>query len=61
MSVEAVVWQIGFVDNIPSVKLQPTVESLRGQSFAWDILEKDELSYLLETLSISRNSALTIS
>lgn len=41
VSVEAVVWQIGFVYNVPSEKLQPTVESLRGRSGVWDVRETD--------------------
>ena len=41
VSTEAVVWQIGFVYNIPSEKLQPTVTALREQISFWDVREKD--------------------
>lgn len=41
VSVEAVVWQIGFVYKIPSEKLQPTLDYLRDHSVAWDIRERD--------------------
>jgi len=41
VSVEAVVWQIGFVYNIASEKLQPTVNKLREQAGLWDVRERD--------------------
>jgi len=41
VSVEAVVWQIGFVYRLASEKLQPTVDSLRDRSGAWDVRETD--------------------
>lgn len=41
VSVEAVVWQIGFVYNIPSERLQPIVESVRVRSASWEVRAKD--------------------
>jgi XRE family transcriptional regulator, fatty acid utilization regulator len=41
VSVEAVLWQIGFVYNISSEKVQATVSALREQSGCWDVREKD--------------------
>ena len=41
VSTEAVLWQIGFVYNIPSEKLQPTITALREQISFWDVREKD--------------------
>ena len=41
VSVEAVLWQIGFIYNIPSERLQPIVTALREQISFWDVREKD--------------------
>jgi Zn-dependent peptidase ImmA (M78 family) len=41
VSVEAVVWQLGFVYQIPTEKLQPTVNSLRGRAGAWEVRDYD--------------------
>ncbi|MEX2118688.1 MAG: XRE family transcriptional regulator [Pirellulales bacterium] len=41
VSVEAVVWQLGFVYNIRPEKLQPTMAALREQINSWDVRGKD--------------------
>jgi len=41
VSVEAVLWQIGFVYNVDSERIQATIGSLRGQIGFWDRRERD--------------------
>lgn len=41
VSAEAVVWQLSFVYNIPTEKLQPTLAAARDQASTWDVRESD--------------------
>lgn len=42
VSVEAVLWQLGFVYNIDSKKIQQYSEQLQGQTSFWDTREHDD-------------------